>query len=116
MIMFTVSNPLRSLPLPSFKSSRIHGLLAFGVAFCGVEVMYFPNPLIDKLLAAASESNSENLFQWKRAALSLARHIRNPDEIPLLSWGTTAVDLLAHVRELDPDLYAEFVAKPEPKE
>ena len=47
----------------------------------------------------------------------LARHLRNTDDMPLLSWGVVGADLLADLRQLDPAKYDRLVKRgpiPEP--
>jgi hypothetical protein len=37
----------------------------------------------------------------------LARHILNPDKIPLTTWGRIGLEMLAELRDIDPAKYAE---------
>lgn len=39
----------------------------------------------------------------------LARHIRNTDETPVTLWGVQGLDLLAQLREVDPERYDKEV-------
>jgi len=45
----------------------------------------------------------------KDLLLRFARHLLNPTDMPLLTWGVVGMDLLAEVRELMPKDYDRVV-------
>jgi hypothetical protein len=42
---------------------------------------------------------------FENIAFRLGRHLRNPDQIGIHDWGAGAMDLLAELREMDPERY-----------
>jgi hypothetical protein len=57
----------------------------------------------------AEKNNEDWLKQW---AWRAARHIRNTDKIPSVQWGIEAMDILAELRDHDPNGYDIEVKKP----
>ena len=51
-------------------------------------------------------------LNWKKAAmaLKLAKHLLNPDAIPIHTWGVKGMDLLAEVRAMDVEAYEKEFA------
>lgn len=45
----------------------------------------------------------------KDLLLRLARHVLNPDEINMFTWGVNGVDLLVEVRRMFPKEYDRYV-------
>lgn len=51
----------------------------------------------------------ERLRQAERLMWSLAKHVRNTDELPLVRWGIRGIDLLECVRDYSPERYEQNV-------
>jgi hypothetical protein len=45
----------------------------------------------------------------KSLLLQMCRHLLNPEELPLLTWGSRGMDLLGEVRQLMPKDYDRVV-------
>lgn len=45
----------------------------------------------------------------KELLYRFARHIRNTDKLPLHKWGVQGIDLLAKLREINPEKYERLV-------
>lgn len=55
--------------------------------------------------------NRKSYSNIERLLYKLARHLRNPDDLPLVTWGVAGIELLAEIRELDPKRYDNEVTK-----
>lgn len=52
----------------------------------------------------------DRIIRGERLMMSLARHIRNTDELPVVKWGIRGIDLLHEVRDYNKQKYEQNVA------
>jgi hypothetical protein len=52
----------------------------------------------------------DRIMTSERLLMSLARHIRNTDELPVVKWGIRGIDLLHEVRDYNKQKYEQTVA------
>lgn len=67
--------------------------------------------LVDRIAAALTDARqpvADDLLY------RMARHLRNTDEMPLIKWGAASMNLLAELKQRDPDRYYKEVKKSEP--
>ena len=55
------------------------------------------------------KSLNEEFERVKQLAFMLGRHLLNPDNLPITTWGVRGCDLLAELRKIDPLRYDIFM-------